>query len=95
MEQTTQRKLGKEVHSKSKTWDAWGTQQVECLSLDFGSGHDLKVKGSSPVSGSAQSMQPVWDSFPSSAFPPLPLALSLKQLKKTLLFGIAEWTKEI
>ena len=24
-------------------WDAWMAHQVECLTLDFGSGHDLTV----------------------------------------------------
>ena len=30
----------------------WVAQSVECLTLDFGSGHDLMVVRSSPTSGS-------------------------------------------
>ena len=36
-----------------------GTQRlVECLTLDFSSGHDPRVMESSPVLGSALSMEP-------------------------------------
>ena len=38
-------------------------QSVECPILDFGSGHDPLVRGSSPVSGSVLSMEPAWDSL--------------------------------
>lgn len=31
---------------------AWVAQWVKQLTIDFGSGHDLEVLGSSPVSGS-------------------------------------------
>ena len=31
---------------------AWVSQLVECLTLDFGSDHDLRVLGSSPALGS-------------------------------------------
>ena len=30
--------------------DTWVAQSVECPTLDFGSGHDLRVVGSSPMS---------------------------------------------
>ena len=43
-------------------------QSVAHLTLDFGSGHDSRVAGLSPMSGSALSMEPSWDS---------PLALPL------------------
>jgi len=33
-------------------------QSVEHLSLDFGSGHDPRVVGSSPTSGSALGVEP-------------------------------------
>ena len=33
-------------------------QSVEYLTLDFGSGHDLRVVRSSPASGSALGMEP-------------------------------------
>ena len=40
------------------TWGAWVAQLVECLTLDFGPGHDLRVVGSSPRSGSVLGMVP-------------------------------------
>ena len=52
---------------------------VECLTLDFGLGHDLKVIGLGPVSGSALSTEPA--SLPlsllllSQPLPPLILSL--------------------
>ena len=42
---------------------------LSCLTLDFGSGHDPGVVGSSPMSGTALSVEPAWDSF----FPSFPL----------------------
>lgn len=36
----------------------WGGQLVKHLILDFGSGHDCRVMGSSPVSSSAQGVEP-------------------------------------
>jgi len=36
---------------------AWVAQSVRHLTLDFGSGHDLRVMRSSPASGSAQAME--------------------------------------
>ena len=37
---------------KSASCGTWVTQSVMCLTLDFHSGHDLRVLGSSPMSGS-------------------------------------------
>ena len=37
---------------------AWVAQSVECLTLDFGSGHDPRIQGSSPKSGPALSVEP-------------------------------------
>ena len=37
---------------------AWVAQSVEHLTLDLGSGHDPKVVGSSPVSGSIPTVEP-------------------------------------
>ena len=34
-----------------KGHDWWGAQLTEHLTLDFGSGHDLRVLGRSPASG--------------------------------------------
>ena len=48
---------------------------VERLTLDFGSGHDLRVLKSSPVLGSELNTEHAGDS-PSA--PPLALALSLE-----------------
>ena len=58
-------------------------QSVECLMLDFGSGHDPSIVGSSPASGSALSVEPAWDSLslPSAPFPRI--MLSLKNKNKT------------
>ena len=36
--------------------------QLKRLALDFGSGHDLRVLGSSPVLGSLLSVESAWDS---------------------------------
>ena len=47
-----------------------GAQSVERLTLDFSSGRDPRVVGSSPTSGSALSVEPAWDSLS------LPLPLS-------------------
>ena len=61
---------------------AWVAQSVKHLTVDFGSGHDLKVwfMSSSPASGSIL-MEPAWDwlspSF--SAPPPLVLLFFLSQ----------------
>ena len=57
-------------------------QSVERLTLDFSSGHDPRVLGSSPMSGSVLSVEPTWDSLslflslslsPPSLSPPLSL----------------------
>ena len=43
---------------KSNPWGAWVAQSVNRLTLDFGSGHDLKVGRSSPSLGSMLSVEP-------------------------------------
>ena len=44
------------------TRGTWGAQSVECLALDFGSGHDLVVRGLEPHLGLyAGSAEPAWD----------------------------------
>ena len=56
-------------------------QLVEHLTLDFGSGHDPRVMGSSPMSGSMLSVEPAWDSLsPIHSFI-LSLSLSLSLSK--------------
>ena len=52
-------------------------QPVEWPTLDLSSGHDLRVVGLSPTSGSVLSVEPVWDSFSL----PLPLSLLILSLK--------------
>ena len=45
---------------------------VRCLTLDYGSGHDLAVREFEPASGFAVRVEPAWDSLSPSLFPPLP-----------------------
>ena len=42
---------------KRKKREAWVTQSVKHLTLDFSSGHDLRFVGSSPASGSVLTVQ--------------------------------------
>ena len=50
---------------------AWVAQPVKHPTLDFGSGHDLRVRGFEPSVGlCADSVEPAWDSLPLPA-PPL------------------------
>ena len=42
----------------TKLWGAWVAQLVKCPTLDFGSGHDLRVMGSSLVLGSTLGLEP-------------------------------------
>lgn len=52
---------------------------VKWETLDFGSGHDLRVMGSNPKLGSVLDVESAGDSLPLSASPPP----SFKKLKKT------------
>ena len=54
-------------------------QLVEFLTLDFGSGHDPRAVGSSPMSGSALSREPAEDSLSPSLSLPLPPSYSLSR----------------
>ena len=54
---------------------------VEDPTLDVGSGHDPRVVGSSPTSGSALSVDPVRDSLSLSPSAPLPRSLMLSLSK--------------
>ena len=50
---------GSKVHiKKTNSWGAWLAQSVKCLTLDFGSDHDLRVVRLSPASGSVLSVEP-------------------------------------
>ena len=42
----------------------WVVQSTEHLTLEFGSGHDPKVVGSNPVSGSVLNVEPAQNSLP-------------------------------
>ena len=60
-------------------WLSWLSIQA----LDFGSGHDLMVRGIEPhVRIWADSAEPAWDSLSPSLSAPPPLMLSLSQNKK-------------
>ena len=62
---------------------AWEAQSVECLTFDFGSGHDLMAVGSSLALGSMLGVDPAWASLSPSAFLyTLVLFLPLKKRKK-------------
>ena len=55
-----------------------GGSVVKHLTLDFGSSHDLMIRGFEPHFGlCSDGMEPAWDSLTLSLPPPL-LALSLK-----------------
>ena len=49
---------------------AWVAQWVKCLTLGLGSGHDLRVVGSSPTLGSVLSGESACNSFPACPLPP-------------------------
>ena len=55
-------------------WDTWVAQSVKHPTLDFGSGHDLKIGETESRTGlCANSMEPAWDSFSPSLSAPLTL----------------------
>ena len=65
----------KKCHKEEQYGNAWVIQLVKYLTLGFGSGHDLTVRGFEPHIGlCADSVEPAWD----SQFPSLSLSLSLK-----------------
>ena len=41
------------IKQTNKVSSTWVVQSIDCLTLHFSSGHDLRIIGSSPVSGSA------------------------------------------
>ena len=51
---------------------AWVAQSVKCPALDFGSGLDLMVRGSSPAFGSALTVQSLLGIFSLPLSRPLP-----------------------
>ena len=64
----------------------WVAQSIEHPALDFSSGHDPRVVGSSPTLGSVVGMEPAFEILfpsPSSRLPQLcALSLSLSNKKK-------------
>ena len=58
-------KKNREIKNNSN-WRSWVAQSAKCLTLDFGSGHDLTVVGSSPVSDITKS---AWGSLSPSRGP--------------------------
>ena len=46
------------INKKATAWGAWVALSVKDLTLDFGSGHDPRVVGSSPAMGSVLSVEP-------------------------------------
>ena len=47
------------TNKRTEKWGAWVAQSVERSTLDSGSGHDPRVMGLSPKSGSALSVGPL------------------------------------
>ena len=61
-------------------WGAWVAQSAERATLDFGSGHDLVVRGIEPLIGlCADSVEPAWDSLSPSLSLRLLHSLSLSK----------------
>jgi len=56
--------------------DTWVALSVKHQTLDFSSGHDLRVLGSSPASGSMLSGESVWDFLSPSPSAPPPLKIN-------------------
>ena len=70
-----------EVHCKKGIKGRLG-HSVECLTLDFGSGHDLAVRGIEPrVALHVESVEPAWDSLCLSLSLSLSLSFILSQNK--------------
>ena len=68
-------------------WGTWVAQSVECLTLDFssGHGHDPRVVGSSPSSGSMSLLRILLLSLPLLLSPAHALSLSLSLQNKNLV----------
>ena len=65
--------------SNNKKLGAWVAHLVELLTLDFGSGHDVMVRGIEPHVGlCTDSVEPAWDSLSLS----LSLSLTLHPTSK-------------
>ena len=65
---------------KFKTQGAWVAQLVEHLTLDISFSHDLAVVRSNPLSSSALSVEPAWDSLsPILSAPPPPQQINISK----------------
>ena len=68
-------------YKDGKSWGTWVAQSVKCLTLDFGSGHDLTVGEFGPVMGCVLTVRSLLGilcvSFSVSALPFLSLSPSL------------------
>ena len=64
---------------------------VKHPTLGFSSGHDLRVKRLSPVTGSVLSMEPAWDSLSLPLPPPMSLPLLMPAL--CLSFSLSQKNK--
>ena len=76
---------------------AWVAQSVECLTLGFGSGHDLTVHGFEPPHQAlCGSTEPAWNSLsPSLSIPPplmCTLTLHLNKHQKLVIFRLYMWS---
>ena len=67
---------------------AWVAQSVNHLTLDFGSGHDLRVMRLSPAVVFVLGMEPTWDLLPLFLpFPHLKMKkTTFKKLRQRLVF---------
>ena len=68
-------------------------RSVKRPTLDFGSGHDPRVVGSSPTLDSMLSMEPAWDSLSLSLCPSPQLVLSLFKIKRKRGAWVAQSVK--
>lgn len=59
------------INQEDIAWGAWVTQLAKCLTLGFGSGHDIGVMGRSPTSHSMLSTEP-------AIHPPTPCSLIIR-----------------
>ena len=79
-----ERKLGGTILNESPLEGHLVALSVECLTLDFGSGHDLTVHEFEPRVGlCADGAEPAWDSLsPYLSDPPQSLPLKINKLLK-------------
>ena len=75
-------KYVKYCYNSTTNRDDWVAQLVEHPTLDFSSGHDPRVMGSSPVSGSTLNVEPKILSLPLSLPLPCLCMLFLPKIKK-------------